>query len=141
MVNRANLLPPYFIISRPQFRKRIITRVDLSLHSSLVLDFNQVTSRHFTPYTAFLFPLLLHLPSSFLPAISHLSLTSRTLRMLEKRVFLSITTSVSSRSRLSRKCSVRTRRDLRYEASDVRTSNILCEEAENIKFSFEMILS
>lgn len=52
-------------------------------------------------------------PSVLPSAVSHLSLTSRTLRMLEKRVFLSLMIMVSSRSRLSRKCSVRTRRDRR----------------------------
>lgn len=56
------------------------------------------------------FPLSL---SVLLSAISHLSLTSRTLRMLEKRVFLSLMIIVNSSSRLSRKCSVRTRRDRR----------------------------
>lgn len=39
---------------------------------------------------------------------SHLSLTSRTFRMLEKRVFLSLMMTVSVSSRFSMKCSVRT---------------------------------
>lgn len=48
-----------------------------------------------------------------LSSSSHLSLTSRTRRMLEKRVFLSLMMMVSSRSRLSMKCSVRTRSERR----------------------------
>lgn len=49
--------------------------------------------------------------SPFTLFFPHLSLTSRILRMLEKRVFLSLMIIVSSSSRLSMKCSVRTWRD------------------------------
>lgn len=59
---------------------------------------------------------------------THLSLTSWMRRMFEKRVFLSMLIRVSFKSLDSIKCSISTRRERRYDISDVITSNMLCTQ-------------
>lgn len=61
----------------------------------------------------------------FIVSLTHFSLTSRMRRMLEKRVFLSRMVRFSLSSRDSMKWSVRTRRERKYDTSDVKTSNML----------------
>jgi len=48
--------------------------------------------------------------------------------MFEKRVFLSMIIRVSFNSHDSIKCSVNTRRERKYDISDVITSNMLCTQ-------------
>ncbi len=70
---------------------------------------------------------------------THLSLTSWIRRMFEKRVFLSMLIRVSFKSLDSIKCSVSTRRERRYDISDVITSNMLCtQRKETHKYYIKM---
>ncbi len=74
----------------------------------------------------------LYMSSFYTHTGTHLSLTSWMRRMFEKRVFLSMLIRVSFKSLDSIKFSISTRRERRYDISDVITSNMLCTQRKEM---------